>query len=396
MQLPILNVQMFGCMAISYGDRPVLFYKNPKTTTARLAALLLFHGVEGVGRNQLMKELYGDRELADASNNLRVTAYRLKKALVKAGLPDYDYIQVNEGVYYWSSPMETVVDAIRFRELMEEADRELNLSTKSDLFKKALEIYKGDLLQELSEEDWVLAEAARYKAYYTKALSKTCQYLKDCGQFQEVLQLCEPACQMYPFDEWQAVKIDCYSALGRYEEALNEYENAAKVFFEELGMGPSDAIIRRLKDLSTRMHNRYRMLEEMKEQLREPGQEAGAFYCSYPSFRDEYRLLSRVMERTGHPIYLMLCTIMDRAGKPQEREEKLNLMVEPLRHAIKNSLRRCDSFTRCGPGQFLILLAGSTGENCRIACGRIGELFAREHKSWETLLDWNISPAIDL
>lgn len=396
-KLPVLNINMFGRMRMTYGHKPILFYKNPGTITAKLVAILLFHGIEGIERNNLLEELYGHKKIVDMKNNLRVTIHRLKKALIKAGLPDHDYILVKDGIYYWSSPMETVVDVVRFRELTDQAQDISDPAQKAVLLKEALELYNGEFLQEFSGEDWVLLEAVRFKNRYTDALSQMCEYLKEQGEYEELLKLCEPACQLYPFDEWQSVKMDCYSALGRYQDALKEYEDTAKLFFEELGINPSEAMLNRLSKLSNHMGGRHLTLNEIKGQLKEPDEDgAGAFYCSMPSFRDEYRLMSRVMERSGQSIYLMLCTITDGKGHPQEKEDRLRAMTGPLHNAIKNCLRRCDSFTRCSPGQFLILLMGTNSESCEIACSHIGRQFSREHKSWGNCLSWHVSLVSDM
>lgn len=50
----------------------------------KLLQILLYHGDTGISRDKLLDELYGREELADAANNLRVTAHRLKKIIVDA------------------------------------------------------------------------------------------------------------------------------------------------------------------------------------------------------------------------------------------------------------------------------------------------------------------------
>ena len=47
------------------------------------------------------------------------------------------------------------------------------------------------------------------------------------GEYEEVLALCDSAFWMYPFDEWQSVRIECFIWLNRFKEALKEYEDTA-------------------------------------------------------------------------------------------------------------------------------------------------------------------------
>ena len=88
--LPVLKVRLFGGFSASYGEIPVSFGRNTTTTAMKLLQILLYHGDTGISRDKLLDELYGREELADAANNLRVTAHRLKKIIVDAGLPSHD------------------------------------------------------------------------------------------------------------------------------------------------------------------------------------------------------------------------------------------------------------------------------------------------------------------
>ena len=82
--LPVLKVRLFGGFSASYGEIPVSFGRNTTTKAMKLLQILLYHGDTGISRDKLLDELYGREELADAANNLRVTAHRLKKIIVDA------------------------------------------------------------------------------------------------------------------------------------------------------------------------------------------------------------------------------------------------------------------------------------------------------------------------
>ena len=104
-----------------YGDQPVFLGKNTTTKAMKLLQILLYHGEQGIAREKLLNTLYVREELADASNNLRVTVHRLKKIIIDAGLPADDYINIKKGIYSWHSPMKTVVDTKVFVSLYKEA-----------------------------------------------------------------------------------------------------------------------------------------------------------------------------------------------------------------------------------------------------------------------------------
>lgn len=303
-KLLVLHVRLFGKEKITYGSTPILYGRNSITKAMKLLLILLYSGKDGIPRNRLLEDLYGREELADAANNLRVTTHRLKKMLVEAGLPEFEYIVSDGGIYYWDSPMETIVDVNVFKELVKTVGSETNQEKKLNMLKEACRLYGGEFLQKLSGDEWVLMESVQCKNMYFDVLHQLCDMLMERREFDEVLRWVEPAIGMYPFDEWQAVKIDCYIAMNRYKDALKEYEATAKLLIDELAEG---------------LHN-----------------------------------------------------------------------------AIKNSLRRCDSFTKYNRSQFLVMLVGTNEENCQIAIDRIVNNFVKEHKNWAGHLECSVSSLLDV
>ena len=134
-----LKVYMLGKFSMVYGEQPIIFKRNSATKVLKLLQILLhYSGVRGgISRNQLLEELYGREDVSDAANNLRVTVHRLKKMLADTILPDYDYIQIESGIYRWKSPMTTWVDVIDFSEGVKAGEAETNEAERYRLFKKA-------------------------------------------------------------------------------------------------------------------------------------------------------------------------------------------------------------------------------------------------------------------
>ena len=395
-QLPVLHVRLLGREKITYGSIPVLYGKNSITKAMKLLLILLYSGKKGIPRNRLLEDLYGREELADAANNLRVTIHRLKKLLIEAGMPEYEYIVSTGGVFYWDSPMETIVDVQVFKKLVKDAEEETDEGKKLDMLKEACHMYGGEFLQKLSGDDWVLMESVQCKNLYFDALHQLSEILIERREYEEVLRMVEPAIELYPFDEWQAIKIDCYIAQSRYKDALKVYQATAKLLIEELGIAPSDRMMKQFDVLSKRVSNRTQAITEIKGELQEEAEQRGALFCTYPGFRDAYRMIRRGMERNGQSVFLLLCTLIDSKGRPMEGSDKLDELSEGLYNAIKNSLRRCDSFTKYNKSQFLVMLVGTNEENCQIAINRIINNFVKEHKTWANYLECNVSSLLDV
>lgn len=371
--------------------------KIRRTKAMKLLQILIYYGEQGIAREKLLNALYVREELADAANNLRVTAHRLKKMIIDAGLPEYDYIVIKKGVYRWNAPVPTVVDARKFQELYEEAQNCADIKQKEELLKQVCNMYRGEFLPEISGDEWVLLESVQYKKLYSNALKELCDGLIEKCDYEEALLFCEPACRLYPFDEWQSIKIECFLGMKRYKEAMKEYDDTAKLFFEELGISPSERLMEQFDQMSSQLkHVKPKEIQDIKQRLKEEKGQGGAYYCSLPSFRDSYRLVTRMLERSGQSAYLMLCSLTDGKGHPLEKPEKLELLSEELQNTIQHCLRKGDSFTKYSPSQYLVLLIGTNKENCGLIFDRIRKYFAREHRSWNKYVEFYVSSVAEV
>lgn len=88
--LPILEVKALGGFSMRYGEKTISIGSGKSTKAVKLLQILVCSEGRTVSRERLLDMLYGNEDITDAANNLRVTTFRLKKMLVTAGLPQYD------------------------------------------------------------------------------------------------------------------------------------------------------------------------------------------------------------------------------------------------------------------------------------------------------------------
>lgn len=167
-----------------------------------------------------------------------------------------------------------------------------------------------------------MLESVQYKKKYTYALEEICDYMIEQREYETVLKLCDTASELYPFDEWQSVQVDCLMALNRYKEAIQIYEDTAKLFFEELGISPSEKMMNQFKEMSAKMSHKPQAINEIKGGLKEDEEEDGAFYCNLPSFRDGYRLVRRSLSEAASPF--ILCCAPLQMAKDAQWKTKIN------------------------------------------------------------------------
>lgn len=393
-QPSLLYVSMLGGLSIEYNGEKLPFSYTGLSKTAQLFLILVFQGKSGMERELLIEALYGKEDLGNSSNSLRATVFRLKKYLLSIGLPHDEFIQNKKGIYQWNpSSFETRVDARVFEEKAKEALNTPRDQGQLELLKQACSLYEGEFLPMFAAREWVAVAGISFQELYFSCLREASRQMKEEHQYEEMLEMCTRASEIYPFEEWQILQIDCLMALKRYREALKTYEHATNVFFEELGLSPSEKMLARFRTMSGQIHYATGAITDIRESLREKEWTPGAYYCGYPSFIDSYRFIARLIERTGQTACLMLCTFTDVKGNTARIEESvLSKASEYLSLSIQSSIRRGDLYTRYSPHQFLILLMEITEKNCSLVSDRITEKFNVEKDIRKLRVQYYVTP----
>ena len=135
-----------------------------------------------------------------------------------------------------------------------------------------------------------------------------------------------------------------------------------------------------VKDITTRLGelllHTYDTVGQIQQRLRLDADAGGrGYYCTLPVFQELYRTIERTMARSGDKIFLMLCTIIDTKGNPMREGPRLDELSERLKDALIQSVRRTDTITKYGKGQYLVLLINTTRENCSVVEKRIKSIF---------------------
>ena len=214
--------------------------RNSSSKLIQLLQIVWLAGEKGVTKDDLAGMLYDRDSLSSLSNSLNNLVYRLRKILAENGFPKSLYVINQDGVYFWDRKIPVWVDAREFERLVELGDRKRQREKETfQYYKKAEELYQGELLSAISTENWVIVESLRFKRMYEKAVSWLGDYMKRQKDYPGMYQLYHQAAQVYPFDNWQVGRWRAWLH-GRYKEAFLLYDNTAKRYSEEMGLPPSE------------------------------------------------------------------------------------------------------------------------------------------------------------
>lgn len=152
-----LYVRMFGGFTIYYGDKAVALNKAGSSKSVRLLQMLFLSPGGRISKNELIDNLYGwNDEKVDTANrnkNLNNLIYRLRKQLIACGLPEDEYIELNERMCSFRSGIPLELDTCRFEELIERA-KSCDEEERISLLLRANEMYRGELLPENLSDSW--------------------------------------------------------------------------------------------------------------------------------------------------------------------------------------------------------------------------------------------------
>lgn len=374
--------RLLGGFSLSYEGRLLSIDANPQCRYMQILLALLKAGKDGVERTKLLEiSQPGAQDMKARMNNFRQQVYMLRKAIQKAGFPEGKYI-VGKGLrYYFTFDYEYRADTDVLDQMISRMRSGAPEEELQKIYLNYCRAYTGEFLPLLSGEEWATIISAYYQKWYTSSLNELCISLKARGEYEELLSLCSTASQIHPYDGWQKVQTECLIALNRPKEALKVYEKASELLYEELGITIDESGLGGYDEISSPQSYISCVMANVKEGLTEKNRSSGAYCCSFPSFIDIYRIVTRISERDGKKNLLLLCTLSDgsesfgQAAAESKRDECLEAAMDLFQGVLANGIRNEDVYTRYSKNQFLALLVGVTGGNGE-------EVIARLKRGW--------------
>ena len=95
------EIRMLGTFSVNYAGREIVIDRNAVSKTTQLLQMLALHGQEGISKAGLIDALYGRETVENKNGSLNNTIFRLRRQLKAAGLPDSQYICIQNGMCTW-------------------------------------------------------------------------------------------------------------------------------------------------------------------------------------------------------------------------------------------------------------------------------------------------------
>lgn len=379
----VLRIQMLGGFSMYYGEEALTLNKAGNSKSVRLLQMLLLSLQSGIPKGELIDCLYGWNEKNDAGNrnkNLNNLIYRLKGQLISCGLPDEEYVEIREGVCYFTSNVPLILDIQQFERTVKMAEEEQDPVKRIRLFGDANEIYRGELLPVNLSDMWFFQKSNYYKELYLRTVEALERELRAKRDYKNLIFLYMRVAAIYPFDNWQVKLIRCNLEIYRYDEALEIYNRTMELYAREMGSPPTAQMQECFEsvELLDKIHQRkpgpgeFRDMdrafmgkkEDIRNAIFSEKNVQGAYYCTYPSFVDYCRLVVRAKVRDEFPAVLMFLTLSEKGSKGSRKQIDLQEQMKLLKKVIGDSLRVGDAYTRYGNRHFILMLTRTVEDSC--------------------------------
>lgn len=383
---------MLGDFSISCGAAAISSGSDRSKKLWLLIAYLICRRGTCVPPEELIELLWSGARGANPTNALKTLCHRARTLLNRlGGSAGYDLLLHKEDGYTWNTDVPIEVDIDQFAALCKSAagaaDEEARLA---DLL-RAAGLYRGDFLEKLSAELWVLPIAAHYHRLYVESAQEALALLEARSRWEEAAELCRAALSQEPCSE-----IFCRGLMtalicaGDQQGAVEVYAETRERLMTELGILPSDEIRGLYQSALHSTAPQAVSIDSLLSQLQE-SPSGGALICDYDFFRTIFHANTRMSERSGDAFHLVLVSVSSGGGDPLP-SRSLERVMDNLQEILRLCLRRGDTAARCSASQFAVLLPQANYENSQMVCQRISKAFSRQYPHSPALLCTDVQP----
>lgn len=386
-----IRIQMMDSFAIFIDEiRKEHMVKQSKKGMALMHYLIMRHG-QPVSNSNLLSALWPEEKNTNPENALKTLVSRLRVQLNQLA-PDFGKcIVADRGAYHWECLPEMTIDLFELEDIFEAMPR-CEGEAWMNLFERMMKLYSGDLLQSTSGYEWILSRATWLHNHYIEAVYRAIEMYKAKENYEEVINITRAALNVDNFDD--RLHMEMMSALiktNRSNEALTQYKHVIHLHYRYLNTQPSNDIQEFYKQIETAGKTLDFNLDSIREELRESGDQRGAFICEYTVFKEIFNLQMRNLERLGSTMFLAVIMVSGLNGKPMESMKQEKVM-EVLTEILRTNLRKGDTITRFNTTIMALLLPTVNYSTGRMVMERIKALFYKKFPNSNMVFNYRIGP----
>ena len=388
-----IHIQMMDSFSIYIDDQQREGVVNKSRKGLALMEYLILNRGQSVPNYRLLATLWSEEKSSNPENALKTLVSRMR-AMLNQVYPDLgSCIVADRGAYHWQCLPNMTVDLYEIQDIFKElATGKLDKEESCKLYKRLMDIYTGDLLQNSEQNEWALAQGTSLHNRYMTAVYRYLEILREEENYIDIVGVCRSALEIDNFDD--RLHMEMMSALvklNRNNEALMQYKHVVHLNYRYLGVRPSDDIQEFYKQIVTTGKTLEFNLESIRKELRESGEQRGAFVCEYSVFKEIYNLQMRNLERLGSTLFLAGVLIGDINGDVMDSLKQEKVMSEVM-EIMRENLRKGDTISRFSPRIIALLLPTVNYTTGNMVMERVKKMFYRKHPNSDVTFNYRVGP----
>lgn len=387
------HIQMMDNFAIYIDERHVEYLAAKTRKGAALIEYLVLNHGQSVPNYRILATLWADDRSANPESALKTLVSRLRAQLNQIHPELGGCIVADRGAYHWQMMPGMTVDVYEIESIFEAlSSSKADKARRGELYRRLMELYSGDLLQNAEQSEWALARATALHNQYMSSVYSYIEMLKGEEDWDQVACASRRALDVDNFDD--RLHMELMSALintNRTSEALVQYKHVMHLNYRYLGVRPSDDMQEFYKQIVRAGKTLDLNLESIRNELRESGEQRGAFVCEYAVFKEIYNLQMRNLERLGSTMFLAVIMV----GNPEEAGQdsiKQDNIMNGLLEILRVNLRKGDTITHFSPTIFALLLPTVNYTTGSMVMERVRKLFYKKYPNSNIPFNYRVGP----
>jgi DNA-binding SARP family transcriptional activator len=240
---PFLEIRCFGAFELYRQGKLAVPDMLKRRKAMNLLQILLIHGGRRVSRDALEELLWPEADPEAAANRFYVLVHTLRRLVEPSHQNQHWVFICNDGDRYYFNPGASYrLDIREFREyisLGERQERQGDPSAAVDAYEAAVDLYRGDLLEDESYSEWCCEEREVLKEMYLTTLRRLAGLYLEQSVPEKSVEAYRRALTTDPLrEENHQGLMRALWAAGRRDEALRQFQICREVLFRELDVGP--------------------------------------------------------------------------------------------------------------------------------------------------------------
>ena len=205
--------------------------------TRELFAFFLHHRNIFVTKGRIIETIWPGLETERATSRLHTTIYNLRKILKEKACGDVlqyvnnSYILKTENLYF---------DVEEFQQIV--CSRQNSKEVAVHLLKRAVELYRGDYLQEEYYE-WAAEERDHLLRLFLETIRQLSVSSLGCKEYEAAEAFLEKWLFKEPLaEEAHCLLMETYARQGKHQQLVRQFEAYKKILMEELGVEPGKSV----------------------------------------------------------------------------------------------------------------------------------------------------------